>query len=477
MHKIPVAGFQEKLKKLFPKHVLWIIIAGLFLRLSLFVVLLVSSVNGENKILSLGGDSNNYQKLAFELKDNYSFGTENPALSAIRTPGYPLFIAFCYKIFGSQPWIVALFQILTDTLLIALIYLLTLKIFNQSSACMASLFYSLEPLAIQYSGLLMSDIMFVFAIVVSAFFLWQFCKNFKMSLLFGYVLSLAVAAYIRPVANYLFILNFLFILIFMIYKKQAILKVILAGTLTWCLLLSPWMIRNLNVHGHWFFSTSADSNSLILYAAKIEAKARGIAEAQVKNEYKDYFAGNFGSVNHANVYELHQLYKDKATETVLKYPLAFVTTYFIGMADMFFSVNRQVFEGIIGSGKAITYDALELLSDKGSTALSNIYRDYPGSTLLYVFLMLAWFLLCYFFATAGLYHLFKNKDWFSLLFLLIPLMYFTLLTGQAGLARFKLPLIPFYLMLSAYGMTQIGSSKKFSALKVKLLPGLNSNLR
>jgi len=116
-----------------------------------------------------------------------------------------------------------------------------------------------------------------------------------------------------------------------------------------------------------------------------------------------------------------------------------------------FSHQRQTFEIIIGHEKKIPYDAIKLLRDRGPAAIIKIIKDYPKATLLYSIFILGWFLVTYTFAVKGIIILFKNNEWIKVSFLLLPIFYFILLTGQAGLARFKLPIIPFYCLLIAKG--------------------------
>ncbi len=446
-------NFSLDYKSLRAHKLLWIICFGLFLRLGVFLLIQPWTVEGEKKILV--DDAFHYHNLAVELKEQGTFASSNPYLSAIRTPGYPLFIVGVYSIFGVKPWTVLIFQIVLDCLLIGLLFRFAAELFNKTTGILAALFYAIEPLAAQYVNTLYSDMLFVLFLLIAYYWLWGFIQKFQLKPLLLSFLILAVAAYIRPIALYLAVINIIFLGIYLVLKRHSPYKTVLMALVAFTILVTPWMFRNLSVHGHFFFSTSGNYNSLILYAADAEADARGVSATQVKKEYAGYFSKEFPEIKNANIYDLHERYKERALEIITEYPGAFVYSYFKGLADMFFSINRPMFEMIYGQQANLSYDAFELIRDKGISAISQIIKDYPKATLLYAAYMIGWYLFTYSFAMAGIWILFKQKDWLTLALLGLPILYFTLLMGQAGLARFKLPILAFYLIAAGYSFTRI----------------------
>jgi hypothetical protein len=63
----------------------------------------------------LQGDARGYHELATTLLTQHrlAYGATD-APNALRTPGYPVFVAALYALFGWHPWVVMLFQILLD---------------------------------------------------------------------------------------------------------------------------------------------------------------------------------------------------------------------------------------------------------------------------------------------------------------------------------------------------------------------------
>ena len=435
---------------MYNKKIIWIVLAGLALRILVFLMLQPWTMEGEEKILR--SDANGFHITAIEIKENLAFGKKDPYVSALRTPGYPAFIALFYQIFGNNPWVVLLIQILMDSALIILIYLFTLKLFNQSLALIASLFYSLDPIVIQYVNFLLSDILFVFLIFTSYMLLWRFVEQLKIKWLLAHVVLLAFAVYVRPIGMYLIILNGGWLVLYFLKQKLPANKTILIYSMAFIILISPWLLRNYFKHGHIFFSTSGNYNSLVLYAAEVSDEAKVATANDVIKMHRNEIEKKYPEISHDNIFQIHKEYKKIALDIITAHPIAFVTSYIRGQVDMFFSTNRLTYEMIIGNEKKIPYDAFKLIRDRGPAAIIQIINDYPKSTLFYVIIILSWFIGTYFYAVKGFIFLFSRNEWLKVSFLLIPILYFTILTGQAGLARFKLPIIPFYCLFISVGI-------------------------
>lgn len=75
-------------------------------------------------------------------------------------------------------------------------------------------------------------------------------------------------------------------------------------------------------------------------------------------------------------------------------------------------------------------------------------------------------LFSYLFVTVGIWRLYKDGRGKELVLLLAMILYFTLITGTLGSsARFKLPISPFYLIISAYGLNH------FLGKRIKIFKG------
>jgi len=444
-----------------------ILFLALFLRLLAFGLLNPFSEEGLKE--TLFSDAGGYHKLAVEILNDQTFGKDNPSLSAIRTPGYPIFIAWVYAIFGAAPGMVLLVQILLDVVFIFFLYRFVRENIHPKAAFWATLFYALDPLIIFFTVRLLSDYLFMFFIFLSTIVLWKAVRKQQLKLMVISSLLLAVAVYIRPVGIYLIWL--LAVVIFFTTRKNIGRKFINSGIYLsiFYILLMPWMIRNLQVHDHLFFSTSGDYNLFKLYASTVESEATGKPAEALSESIEEKIKAQFGEINHGNVYVYHRELKQKALQIFKAYPGAFVKSYFIGIIKLFYTPTRHIFEMITGTLDEKPYLGTEIIKKEKLGGIWRLLHTYRTSSIIYMIYSLLWYTLSYVTAIFGAIILWKEGKIVLLLFLLIPIVYFVFISGQAGVARFKLPFIPFYLVLSGVGFSKL-SSKNLYSLKEKSLP-------
>jgi hypothetical protein len=80
-----------------------------------------------------------------------------------------------------------------------------------------------------------------------------------------------------------------------------------------------------------------------------------------------------------------------------------------------------------------------------------LIQEGGASRLVVAILVAAYLFIAYVGAGLGIVVGWRRFGWRHLLLILLFSLYFVLVTGPAGLARFKLPAIPFYLTLTAIG--------------------------
>jgi hypothetical protein len=83
------------------------------------------------------------------------------------------------------------------------------------------------------------------------------------------------------------------------------------------------------------------------------------------------------------------------------------------------------------------------------------FRNKTGPEML-IGMPIALFLLCiYLFCLTGMFGAVQRKEYLPLLFSLGIMAYFVAVTGLFGMARYRLPLIPFYLPYAAMGSLKL----------------------
>src|SRR5258705_13415485 len=129
-----------------------ILFLALALRLAFFAVERPWDEPVENGLV-LAGDARGYHMMARTLLASGEFTYEpGDPPDALRTPGYPGFIAAIYALFGPHPWIVLLFQTLLDVAACALLYRLASAAFGVVAGRWAALAYALDPFLILQSN-------------------------------------------------------------------------------------------------------------------------------------------------------------------------------------------------------------------------------------------------------------------------------------------------------------------------------------
>lgn len=422
-----------------------VLLLGFVLRLLVFFALEPWTGEGQAKVLQ--SDAYGYHILAVELEAKHTFGADSPYLSALRTPGYPLFLAIIYTFWGERPWVAIFYQILLDIGLLWILYRFVVGLLGTRAAFWAGFFYAIDPTAILFTNTLLSDALFVFLIFLASVLFWQYRKSRLIKFLILSFIVLAAAAYVRPVGLYLFIFYLPF-LYFMHRDRTEAIQVILLAASVYLLCVTPWIYRNYQKHGHFFFSTCGTYNSLVLYAAEAESIAMQLPVEQVKNSYIAEMNKKHPELTHGNIYNVHQDYQRTATNIFIKHPTALAQSFVRGWADMFLSVNMGMWQQITGEEIKYTFNAVDIVWSSGLGGLRIIIRTLPALILLYSLIVILITVSVAFFALSGIYVLCREKKWIILMLLAVPILYFIVLTGPAGLARFRWPATPFLAMLA-----------------------------
>src|SRR6185295_1609253 len=109
-----------------------------------YVLYLVHSNSG----VTTEGDTPTYLGPAHELLEHGRFDSVTPPgrPEFLRTPGYPLFVAAVYRVFGEHDTAVLLVQVVLSALTVYLAFLLGARIWSVPIGLLAALFTTLEPL-------------------------------------------------------------------------------------------------------------------------------------------------------------------------------------------------------------------------------------------------------------------------------------------------------------------------------------------
>lgn len=208
-------------------------------------------------------DEFNYVKMAEDLLRTGVYGyLSNGEPNAYVTPGYPLFLALIFSIFGfgvKSVLYVKYVQSVLSVLSIILVYLIGNKIANRYVGIFAAVLTAFYPPLVLYCRYLFTETLYIFLFLL--YFLIQLIAIDKESLRLHFLSGFLIAAAIlvRPLIFILAPLPYIYKYFTVKENKKAVLKqfsVFLSG---FVLLMLPWWIRNI-VTMHRFIFLCTQSN-------------------------------------------------------------------------------------------------------------------------------------------------------------------------------------------------------------------------
>lgn len=174
-----------------------------------------------------------------------------------RFPGYSTFLAGCYTLFGIDVQKALYVQIIIAACIPLLIFFIARLFFPQQKLVWysAALLAAIHPGYLIFSGLVMTETLFVvfFSLFIYLFFLA--CKRDRIFFLFFLAgLALGCATYMRPIGHY-FVILASFMLLFGHQSLSNKIKGIIGLIAGWSMMVIPWILRNYYITGYVFLHT------------------------------------------------------------------------------------------------------------------------------------------------------------------------------------------------------------------------------
>ena len=460
-----------RLQEIGQTNVLTIFLIALSARFLLFVIFQPWSPIIEREFI-LKSDMLGHHRLGITLLESHYFAYSNQdGPETLRMPLYPMFIAVIYSLFGYRPWVVIFFQIVFDSLASVILLFSLSHLFSRKVALAASIFYALDPFLILYSSTtLYSDALFVFLLVVAFWFISNaiVMMSKRGALLYWGLSSLffGFATLVKPISQYILVFCFLYFLI--AYRKHPRTAFIYSVSVAvlFGVVLFPWFFRNYINFGYFSLSSSGSYNLLVLDVAPMEMAKRHEDIQTVKTsllaEADSLIQADGLDPQELNGFQKSVYWQSLAKTYITNDPTGFVKSYFLGVTHMFFNLDTKNFLEIFG----LPVVPFEMKGYSNLVELIKAFIKIKGvAGLLIGSMILLYLFISYISATVGLIVGWRLYNKPVLLLTLALALYFVVLTGPAGLARFKMPSIPFYLAFAGIG---------FSHLYAKYRPGKNS---
>ena len=200
-----------------------------------------------------------YIELAQNLTDSGILG-----LTPERTPGYPLFIASIYSIFGEATWNVVLVQILLDSISCIVISIIAYSLFDKGFL-IAGVLSSFNLNMIILSSTLLPDTLFLFLFILFLYSFLQYLKNKSIRWFFFMAIFISLATLVRPSSYYLLPVLLVGLISWRLWKRDAIIKISILVTLYILVvgvLLGGIHHRNYQQYGSTSFTSNTGSHLL-----------------------------------------------------------------------------------------------------------------------------------------------------------------------------------------------------------------------
>ncbi len=241
------------------KNILLIFLIALGLRMILFVAVGPWHDNVANERIIPYDDAPGYHRAAILIAEN------KPIIAVTSKQLYMYFAGLLYSMFGYNPYVVIIFQIIMGSLTCVFLYKIGRMIFNEKNALFAGLLLAFEYSSILYSNHLLSETMFVFFLTIHIYFFMKFLTEKNMSVLVYSAVFLGITANVKPIGLYfpLFLLWPLFLHFKNNLRKGLISFFILVSV--FMLFITPWMMRNYIVAGKFAYSRDSGVKTLVWF--------------------------------------------------------------------------------------------------------------------------------------------------------------------------------------------------------------------
>lgn len=390
-------------------------------------------------------DSLQYHNLALCIKNYFSFCGD-----AFRTPGYPIYISFFYALFGSHPYLVILSQIFLNLFSIILMYHIGKTLFTEKIGFIASVLFTLDLHHTIFIYYLLTETIYTTVFLAALLF---YLKGLKSNKIIFFILSGLIYGYstlIRPISQYYIIGIVLFTVLWYFKQLKNGLKFSTLLALAYFIIIAPWCFRNYNEYGHFALSNIKGYNLLFWNAGYYESKRLNIPIDSANAHFKTTLL-EMGWRADANPFEKEKYDGELANKIIKAHFADYLKTHLVGTLKIHLSVGTQSLTEVLHI-PAKKFSEEEKYSNGVVTLVKKFFTEktiYEILLGLYVGIYLA---VIYFFAAIGAWQLFKRGQVLLLLFLLGSAGYFALISGIISYARYRLPSMPFYILLCCLGL-------------------------
>lgn len=383
-----------------------------------------------------------------------------------RAPGYPLWLALIYLIFGSFKFAVPV-GIIVFSFTAPLTYLIAKELFDKKVALIGGMLAAFEPWAAFLTGTIMSEQLFMPIFLLSVYLFIRYLKYDLKKYFYLSALFFGIATLTRPYILYFWLV----IMIIAFLKKQRFWqysKITALATLIFIFTVAPWAIRNKIVLDTWQLSSVPalslyveNFNSLQVYLGNFKSWDEGYARAFKITPNSSVTSKEGSEILMKEALEgIRQNFSTYIKISILSLPNFFISNsysslgFYLGLKE--FKIQSQI------SGL--------LKSRHFSQAWDKILNISWGERMLLVSGFF-WPVVTALFLIGAVVSLFKFKrgNMLCIIYIIAIIFYFDAITHLAReLARFKIQAQPFIFIFAGAGIIYL--LDKIKTMWAKLWP-------
>lgn len=427
------------------KGLLLIIILALVIRMVFFV----SLKPWDNEVVKqtvIVGDALEYHPLALSLVSSRSFDGFN----ALRTPGYPVFVALIYSISSNSVWLVLLIQIFLSLISVSLVYKIAVSVFNHQIALISAFLFAIDPTQAYWTIELYTETLFLFLFLLSIYYLCKSIKEYSFLSISLSALFIGLATLVRPI-SFLFPFVAVIVILFLYNLK---IKMKLVYSLLYCFIffatISPWLIHNYTKYREAKLTSISGFNLLLYNAAYTEVYKTGKTIEEVRKGFIETAIKQGFDTTNKYSFKSSQIYSNVAKQYIKDNLILYSKRHFMGIINMYAGLGTEKLTSLFH----LKSSSKDLDPYGGPGVITRIHKFFASKTIAVIFLAFGlgiYLLINYLFSIYGIFHIIKNQWKFLVLFVLI-ILYFSALTGVVGYDRYRIPFMPFINIFCAVGL-------------------------
>jgi len=383
-----------------------------------------------------------------------------PRHPILRTPVYPLFVAGVYATSGYRVYMVLLLQVIMGAVSCLIIYRIGTVLFNSKVGFLAGCLLAVDFASLLYANNLMTETLFTFLFLVSIYFVVRFLKRSSIKYLIWGGLFMGLATLCRPVSLYFPVFLVLFFIFSSFVKRIRPVNRITNGLvfiLIFLLTLSPWLIRNTMVSGFPHVSSMAHMAPLN-NAAYLEQARSGRSLKEIKGEFSKELENLVKGKNLSAAEEV-RIAQQLALEKIMKHPILYARVHLTGVLPTLVEPGSSEFWRVLGREPRGIHLLSTLLTKGPGGVIATVVGNKSFSQICYIAGAMIFLLVVYIGLAVGLIDLTLKRKYSVVILLLAIPGYFLLTVGPLGDMRFRVPIMPYIMLLAAYGIANFCTKK------------------